>query len=95
MTTFPAAEVMAAGWVALLSLIAFAACLLDKARAGRAGAGRVPEATLLGLALVGGTPGLVLGMALARHKTRKPGFLLPLAGILAIQLGVLLYVYSL
>lgn len=72
--------------IALLNLIAFGACLWDKRRATTGGP-RVPEATLLGLALVGGSPGLLLGMLLARHKTRKAAFLLPLAGIVALQLA--------
>lgn len=75
-------------YVALLSLAAFAACLWDKSRAAR-GARRVPEATLLGLALLGGSPGLALGMLAARHKTRKPGFLLRFAGVVALQLVLL------
>ena len=35
---------------------------------------RVPEAALLGCALLGGSAGAALGMALFRHKTRKPLF---------------------
>lgn len=70
----------------LLSLIAFAACVWDK-RQAIAGRPRVPEATLLGLALVGGSPGLLLGMVLVRHKTRKPAFLAPFVGIMALQLA--------
>lgn len=73
--------------IALLSLIAFAACVWDK-RQAVAGRPRVPEATLLGLALAGGSPGLLLGMVVARHKTRKPAFLAPFAGIVALQLVV-------
>lgn len=71
-------------WVAALSLAALALCVADKARARR-GARRVRERTLLGLALVGGSPGLLLGMVVARHKTRKAGFLAPLALILLAQ----------
>lgn len=35
---------------------------------------RVPEAALLGCALMGGSAGAALGMALFHHKTRKPLF---------------------
>ena len=35
---------------------------------------RVPEAALLGCAFLGGSAGAALGMALFRHKTRKPLF---------------------
>lgn len=75
------------GWVALLSAAAFAACVADKARSVR-GRARVRERTLLLLALAGGSPGLLAGMAAARHKTRKPSFLLKLGGVLALQVAL-------
>ncbi|MCA1813362.1 MAG: DUF1294 domain-containing protein [Halobacteriales archaeon] len=78
----------AGAWVGLLSLAALAACVLDKGRAVR-GLTRVPERTLLLLALAGGSPGLLLGMLAVRHKTRKAAFLLPLAGVLAVQAALL------
>ncbi|HUR67904.1 MAG TPA: DUF1294 domain-containing protein [Candidatus Thermoplasmatota archaeon] len=71
-------------WVAVASVVTFAIAASDKARARR-GAGRVPERVLLGLALVGGSPGLILAMLITRHKTRKLGFLAPLALVLAVQ----------
>jgi uncharacterized membrane protein YsdA (DUF1294 family) len=74
----------ALGWVGVLSLLDLSLCALDKARARRGGR-RVRERTLLGLALAGGSPGLILGMVVARHKTRKAAFLAPLALILLAQ----------
>jgi uncharacterized membrane protein YsdA (DUF1294 family) len=62
--------------------------VLDKRRAVR-GRSRVRERTLLLLALVGGSPGLLVGMVAARHKTRKVGFLLKVALILALQAALL------
>lgn len=70
--------------VAAASLAAFALAAFDK-RQARAGRGRVSERTLLGVALVGGSPGLLLAMLLTRHKTRKARFLAPLALVLALQ----------
>ncbi len=58
----------------------------DKARAV-AGLRRVPEADLLGLALLGGTPGAFLARHLFRHKTRKQPFSDRLSLIAAIQVG--------
>lgn len=71
-------------WIGAWSVASFALAGFDKARA-RAGKGRVPERTLLGSALLGGSPGLLLGMLVFRHKTRKLAFLLPFALILLAQ----------
>jgi uncharacterized membrane protein YsdA (DUF1294 family) len=78
---------LAGAWVGALSLLALVLCVLDKSRA-RKGARRIRERTLLGVALVGGSPGLIMGMLLARHKTRKGAFLGPLALILIGQAGL-------
>ena len=61
----------------------------DKARAIR-GERRIPEADLLGAALMGGTPGAYLARALFRHKTRKEPFSTYLHAIAALQLGAVL-----
>lgn len=76
-------------WIGALSLIDFTLAVIDKGQARR-GAGRIRERTLLGLALLGGSPGLILAMLLARHKTKKASFLLPLGAILIAQ-GALVY----
>ena len=59
----------------------------DKQRA-RAGDRRIPEADLLGLALIGGTPGAFLARHWFRHKTRKQPFSQQLFLIAAIQIGI-------
>ncbi|MFC3174870.1 DUF1294 domain-containing protein [Novosphingobium bradum] len=70
-----------------LNLITLALFGLDKALA-RASRRRIPEARLLGLALLGGTPGAYAGRALFRHKTRKQPFSRQLGGIAAMQVLV-------
>lgn len=50
---------------------------------------RIPEADLLGLALIGGTPGAFLARHLFRHKTRKEPFSTYLQGILVLQIGLI------
>ena len=73
-------------WVAAASVVAFVAAVLDKTRArARPRGRRVRENTLLGLGLLGGSPGLVLAMLVARHKVHKGGFLAKLAAIVAVQ----------
>jgi len=61
----------------------------DKQRA-IAGERRIPEADLLGLALIGGTPGAFLARPLFRHKTRKQPFSAWLILIAVIQAGAII-----
>ena len=59
----------------------------DKAKA-KSGARRIPEATLLLFAILGGSVGGILGMLLFRHKTRHAAFALGLPLILLAQLAL-------
>ncbi|CAN5237225.1 hypothetical protein BH10PSE14_BH10PSE14_43790 [soil metagenome] len=61
----------------------------DKQRA-ISGARRIPEADLLGLALIGGSPGALLARRWFRHKTRKEPFSKLLLLIVAVQVGLIL-----
>ena len=61
----------------------------DKRRA-IAGARRIPEGNLLGLALIGGSPGALLARRWFRHKTRKEPFSTQLLLIVVMQIGALL-----
>ncbi len=58
----------------------------DKRRAGLQRR-RVPEAALLGLALVGGSPAALTAMVILHHKTRKPSFLIKFALVVLVQIG--------
>jgi uncharacterized membrane protein YsdA (DUF1294 family) len=58
----------------------------DKQRA-IAGDRRIPEADLLWLALIGGSPGALLARRWFRHKTRKEPFSTRLLLIVAVQIG--------
>ena len=61
----------------------------DKRRA-IAGERRIPEADLLGLAAIGGSPGALLARQLFRHKTSKQPFSTILWVIVAVQSGVVI-----
>ena len=76
--------------IALLYLIiinatGFLLMLADKSKAKR-GAWRIPEATLMGVAVIGGSIGSLIGMKLFRHKTRHPKFYIGIPLILALQI---------
>ena len=60
-------------WLGVVSALAFLLFGWDKLLA-KLHRRRVPEAALLGCALMGGSAGAALGMALFHHKTRKPLF---------------------
>ncbi|HVZ13019.1 MAG TPA: DUF1294 domain-containing protein [Bauldia sp.] len=79
---------MIVAWVALVSVVTFGLFGIDKRAAGM-DAWRIPERTLLGLALVGGSPGAIIGQHVFRHKTRKEPFRTTLYVIVALQLVAL------
>lgn len=76
----PPWSVIAVSLYAGMSVIALAACACDKRAAAR-GWARVPERTLHVLELLGGWPGVLIGMAWLRHKNRKPSYWLITAGV--------------
>lgn len=79
-------------WIYLIciNLTAFAAFGADKRRAIK-GRWRIPERTLLLLALFGGALGALLGMYLFRHKTRKKKFTLGVPLLLIAQAAAALW----
>ncbi|MEA5039358.1 MAG: DUF1294 domain-containing protein [Clostridiaceae bacterium] len=77
-------------WLAAASVAAFILCGLDKSFAIRRHR-RIPEKTLMGMALLGGSPGLLLGMTVFRHKTRHPKFYIGVPLILLAQLLAVWY----
>lgn len=63
----------------------------DKVRA-RKNRWRIPEATLMTVAALGGSIGSLLGMYTFRHKTRHLKFTLGIPAILVAQAALLTYV---
>lgn len=70
----------------LVNIWAFTLFGVDKNRA-RKGQRRIAERDLLGLALIGGSPGAFLGRHVFRHKTRKEPFSTWLQVIAMLQTG--------
>ena len=68
-----------------VNLAAFVLMGVDKRRA-RKGRRRIPEATLMLAALLGGGIGTLAGMYLFRHKTHKPKFTVGVPAILLMEI---------
>ena len=68
-----------------INAVGLVVMLADKQKA-RKNLWRIPEATLLTVALLGGSIGCLIGMRLFRHKIRKPKFSIGIPLIITIQL---------
>ncbi len=78
-------------YLLLINAVGFALMLIDKRKA-RKNRWRIPEATLMAVAALGGSIGSLFGMYLVRHKTRHPKFTLGIPLILAVQLVILTWI---
>ena len=78
-------------YLLIINAVGFVLMLADKHKARR-GRWRIPEATLMGVAMIGGSIGSIAGMYLVRHKTKHLKFSLGLPVILILQSAAILYV---
>ena len=76
-----------------INLLTFLAYGLDKWKA-RKGKWRIPEATLILLAVFGGSVGALLGMSVFHHKTKHKKFAIGLPLILLAQVALACFIYS-
>ena len=74
-------------YLLIINAAAFALMLADKWKAKK-NRWRIPEATLMGVAALGGSIGALAGMYLVRHKTQHPKFTLGIPAILAVQMVI-------
>ena len=72
-------------YLLLVNAAGFLLMLVDKIKA-RKNLWRIPEATLMGVAAIGGSIGAIAGMNLFRHKTKHAKFYIGLPVILALQI---------
>ncbi len=54
---------------------------------------RIPEATLLTVAALGGSIGSLAGMKVFHHKTKKPKFYIGIPAILVLQILLCVFAY--
>ena len=75
-----------------INALGFLLMLVDKHKA-RKNRWRIPEATLMGVAVLGGSIGSLIGMYTVRHKTKHPKFTVGIPLILIVQLAAAYFVY--
>lgn len=75
-------------YLIVINMLTFCVYGIDKRKAIRKQL-RVPERTLLFLAVIGGSIGALAGMQVFRHKTRHLKFKLGVPGILVVQVIIL------
>lgn len=80
-------------YLILINAAAFALMLVDKRRAQKK-QWRIPEATLMLSAALGGSVGALAGMYFFRHKTRHIKFTLGIPLILLLQLLVAVFLIT-
>lgn len=72
-------------YLVTINAIAFLLMLVDKYKAKK-NLWRIPEATLMGVAAIGGSFGALVGMYTVRHKTRHKKFTVGIPALLIIQI---------
>lgn len=82
-------------YLLIINALGFLLMLIDKQKA-RKKKWRIPEATLMGVAALGGSIGSLLGMYTFRHKTLHKKFTVGIPAILILQLllaGTVAYLF--
>lgn len=71
-----------------MNIIAFILYGLDK-KYSREGRWRIPEKTLLGIAMIGGAAGAWIGMQTFRHKTKHLSFRVLVPVFIVVHVGII------
>lgn len=74
-------------YLIIINALGFLLMLIDKQKAKKK-KWRIPEATLMGVAALGGSIGALFGMYTFRHKTLHKKFTIGIPAILIAQLAV-------
>ena len=77
-------------YLVVINVVAFVVYGVDKYKA-KHGRWRIPEATLLGLAVIGGSIGAWLGMRVWHHKTMHKKFQYGIPLILIAQIALVFF----
>ena len=77
-------------YLLLINAVAFVLMLADKVKSKK-NRWRIPERTLIGSAVIGGSIGALLGMYTFRHKTKHLKFTLGIPAILIAQIALAIF----
>lgn len=77
-------------YLIIINLIGFFVMYVDKQKA-KLDQWRIPEKTLLMIALLGGSVGTMVGMYIFRHKTKKVKFTIGFPTILVSEIMMIIY----
>lgn len=80
-------------YLVAVNVVTFFLYGIDKWKAKRS-KWRIPEATLLGMAVIGGSIGAWLGMRVWRHKTMHKKFQFGIPVIILLQIALIIWIYS-
>ena len=78
-------------YLLLINAVGFLLMLVDKFKAKK-NLWRIPEATLMTVAALGGSIGSLLGMYTVRHKTKHIKFTVGIPAILILQIALVLFI---
>ena len=78
-------------YLLLINAVGFILMLVDKFKAKK-NLWRIPEATLMTVAALGGSIGSLLGMYTVRHKTKHVKFTVGIPSILILQIALVLFI---
>lgn len=76
-----------------INVVVFLLYGLDKQKA-RKNRWRIPEKTLLMMAVLGGGIGAYVGMKVFRHKTQKPKFYIGVPVIVLLQVTIVAFIFG-
>lgn len=79
-------------YITLVSVITFIVFGIDKLKAKKSW-WRIPESTLMVLAVIGGSIGALLGMYVFHHKTRHKKFTIGIPVILILQIAAAAFIF--
>ena len=80
-------------YLVAVNVVTFFLYGIDKWKAKRS-KWRIPEATLLGMAVIGGSIGAWLGMRVWHHKTMHKKFQFGIHVIILLQIALIIWIYS-